>query len=160
VGDREDPAMTGAAERDLSHASTHAHRSLVHGNAMHVIAALDGSHARLREPGVRSESDDGGRPDHGSRISAATPCIWTKCGTTSRTLSRAQYGMSASSSGPLVIRFRPLRDCRNASSAVGYDEATRTAASAASVRSHPSAPAIRPATYASSSANAPFTPAQ
>ena len=37
-----------------------------------------------------------------ARISAATPCIPARRGTTSSTLSRAQYGMSASSSGPVV----------------------------------------------------------
>ena len=52
---------------------------------------------------------------------AATPCIPTRRGTTSSTLSRAQYGMSASSSGPWLIRLRPLREARNASSAVAYD---------------------------------------
>src|SRR5262249_11603946 len=98
--------------------------------------------------------------DHAAAISAATPCMPTKRGTTSSTLVRAQRGLSAWSSGPLLMRFRPLRDCRNASSTVAYDDTSRTAASAASVRSQPSRPAITPATYASSSANAPLTPAQ
>ena len=40
------------------------------------------------------------------------PCIPTSRGTTSSTLSRAQYGMSASSSGPWLIRLRPLREAR------------------------------------------------
>ena len=48
--------------------------------------------------------------------------------------------------GPWLIRLRPLREARNASSALAYDAASRTAASAASLRSPPRSSAIRPAT--------------
>ena len=50
--------------------------------------------------------------DHAQRISAAFPCMPARRGATSSTLSRAQSAMSASSSGPWLIRLRPLRDWR------------------------------------------------
>src|SRR5207249_9581445 len=74
-------------------------------------------------------------------ISAATPCMPTKRGATSRTLSRAQNGMSSASCGAWCTRFRPLFDARSASSAPLQVVAARAASSAASVRSQSSAAA-------------------
>ncbi len=97
--------------------------------------------------------------DHAA-ISAAFSCIATSRGTTSRTLSREQKGMSCSRWGAFSMRFRPLFEARSASSGPPHVVTRRAAASAASVRSQPRSSTIRPATNASSSASAPWTPAQ
>lgn len=79
-------------------------------------------------------------------ISAAPSRMATRRGTTSRTLSRAQNGMSASSCGAFSSRLRPLFEARKASSAPLQVVTRRAAASAASVRSQPRPATIRPAT--------------
>ena len=61
--------------------------------------------------------------------------------------------------GAFSMRLRPLFDARKASSAPLHVAASRAAATAASVRSHSSSSTMRPATYASSSASVPWTPA-
>ena len=112
--------------------------------------ALD--QCRLDQAGdPRSERDLRGVLAHARRAEA----------TTSRTLSRAQRRDVL-----LELRARspggcgPLFEARNASSAPLHVDASRAAATAASVRSHARSSTMRPATKASSSASAPWTPAQ
>src|SRR5262249_45814865 len=112
----------------------------------------------VREGRVRAAHLRVAIDDH-SEISTTPSRRATSLGTTSSTLSRAQNGMSGSSSGAFSRRLRPLLDARNASSALLQVDARRSAATAESVRSQPRSSTIRPATKASSSASVPLTPA-
>src|SRR5262245_37332368 len=87
-------------------------------------------------------------------ISAEPSTIRPRRGTTSRTLTCAQNAMSSSSPGGPYVR------ARRPSCASGQARAIASAAFAESDGSAPSSCTIRPAQYASSSANVPWNPAQ
>src|SRR6185437_10656980 len=128
-----------------------------------VVLRLDVVDLRaLPEPGLagraarsRRNDQEGDEPGqdqcefHEPRISAAGPTIPTSRGTTSSTFSRAQKAMSSSRPGGPYVR------ALNASSAVGNACAISSDPIAASVREPFTSWTIRPAQYASSSANAP-----
>ena len=87
-------------------------------------------------------------------ISAEPSTMRLRRGTTSRTLTCAQNAMSSSSPGGPYVR------ARRPSWASGHARAIASAAFAESDGSAPRSWTIRPAQYASSSANCPWKPAQ
>ena len=100
------------------------------------LAGLEDARPRARRPYDRAgprgdlglaEDGRGSRSDAVYKRARPPRRACRRAAARRRARSRARStAMSASSSGPWAIRFRPLREARNASSAVAYERARRT----------------------------------